>query len=52
MISCDRPKAGKHSLMARGTDKRGRAQPLKRDPNRRNYMINHVISTEVRAEGR
>jgi DMSO/TMAO reductase YedYZ molybdopterin-dependent catalytic subunit len=41
------PQAGKRVLMARGTDKRGRVQPLERDPNRRSYMINHVLPTEV-----
>ncbi len=39
--------AGKYTLMARGTDKRGRTQPLERDPDRRNYAINHVIPVEV-----
>ena len=41
------PKAGKHSLLARATDQRGRVQPLKRDANRRSYMINHALPTEV-----
>jgi DMSO/TMAO reductase YedYZ molybdopterin-dependent catalytic subunit len=41
------PKAGKHSLLARATDQRGRVQLLKRDANRRSYMINHALPTEV-----
>jgi hypothetical protein len=47
-----RPRAaGKTTLMARATDKRGRVQPLERDPGRRSYMITHVLPTpvEVRA---
>src|SRR5262249_27867063 len=40
--------AGEYTLLARATDKRGRAQPLKRDPGRRNYMISHVLPTPVR----
>jgi len=39
--------AGKYSLMARATDKRGRTQPLQRDPDRRNYAINHVVPVDV-----
>jgi DMSO/TMAO reductase YedYZ molybdopterin-dependent catalytic subunit len=42
-----RPAAGKYTLMARATDKRGRAQPAGRDPGRRNYMISHVRPTPV-----
>jgi DMSO/TMAO reductase YedYZ molybdopterin-dependent catalytic subunit len=38
---------GPRSLMARATDSRGRTQPLKRDPDRRTYMINHVVPVEV-----
>jgi hypothetical protein len=41
------PTAGKHVLIARATDSRGRTQPLRRDPDRRSYVINHVIPTEV-----
>jgi DMSO/TMAO reductase YedYZ molybdopterin-dependent catalytic subunit len=41
------PAAGAHVLMARATDHRGRVQPLERDDNRRNYMINHCVATEV-----
>lgn len=39
--------AGKHTLMARATDRRGRSQPLERDPDRRNYVISHVQPVEV-----
>ena len=41
------PAEGKVVLMARATDKRGRVQPMERDPDRRNHMINHVRPTEV-----
>jgi hypothetical protein len=36
--------------MARATDDKGRTQPLKRDTDRRNYMISHVVPTEVEVE--
>jgi hypothetical protein len=39
--------AGKHTLMARATDKRGRTQPMERDPDLRNYMITHVVPVAV-----
>jgi DMSO/TMAO reductase YedYZ molybdopterin-dependent catalytic subunit len=42
-----KPEAGKHILMARATDKSGRVQPMKRDPDRRNYMITHVQPVNV-----
>jgi hypothetical protein len=38
---------GRYRLLARATDSRGRTQPLKRDPDRRNYVISHVLPTEV-----
>ncbi|HYT91641.1 MAG TPA: sulfite oxidase, partial [Gemmataceae bacterium] len=41
------PAGGRRTLMARATDKRGRTQPLKRDPDRRNYMISHVLPIDV-----
>jgi DMSO/TMAO reductase YedYZ molybdopterin-dependent catalytic subunit len=41
------PAAGAHVLMARATDDRGRVQPMSRDENRRNYLINHCVGTEV-----
>ncbi len=34
-------------LMARATDARGQTQPMTRDPDRRNYMVNHVLPVEV-----
>jgi hypothetical protein len=39
--------AGRVKLMARATDARGNAQPMQRDTDRRNYMINHVLPVEV-----
>jgi len=41
------PKAGKYTLMVRATDKRGHVQPMERDADRRNYVINHVVPLEV-----
>jgi len=38
---------GRHVLMARAIDKGGRVQPLQRDPDRRNYMISHVLPVPV-----
>jgi DMSO/TMAO reductase YedYZ molybdopterin-dependent catalytic subunit len=44
----DAPKtAGRHVLMARATDSKGRTQPAKHDKDRRNYMINFVAPVEV-----
>ena len=40
-------RAGRYSVMARVTDERGRTQPLERDPDRRNYVVNHVVPVEV-----
>lgn len=40
-------KEGKVRIMARAADSRGRVQPLERDPNRRNYMISHVLPVDV-----
>jgi DMSO/TMAO reductase YedYZ molybdopterin-dependent catalytic subunit len=45
------PRPGKHVVMARATDSRGRIQPMRRDPDRRAYVINHVIPTPVEARG-
>jgi DMSO/TMAO reductase YedYZ molybdopterin-dependent catalytic subunit len=39
-------KAGRYQVMARATDSLGRTQPLKRDPDRKNYLISHVLPTE------
>ncbi len=41
------PASGKHNLLARATDKKGRVQVMQRDPDRRNYAISHVLPTEV-----
>lgn len=38
---------GKQTLIARATDSQGRTQPLKRDPDRGTYMINHLLPIEV-----
>jgi DMSO/TMAO reductase YedYZ molybdopterin-dependent catalytic subunit len=38
---------GKAVLQARATDSRGRTQPAERDPDRRNYMVTHVLPVEV-----
>jgi DMSO/TMAO reductase YedYZ molybdopterin-dependent catalytic subunit len=34
-------------LLARATDARGNTQPMQRDTDRRNYMVNHVVPVEV-----
>jgi DMSO/TMAO reductase YedYZ molybdopterin-dependent catalytic subunit len=43
--------AGPAVLMARARDTRGRSQPAKHDPGRRNYMINFVTPTPVTVKG-
>ena len=43
-------KAGQYTLMVRATDARGRVQPEKRDPDRRNALVNHVLLTEVEVQ--
>ena len=40
-------RAGRHVVMARATDERGRTQPLERDRDRRNAIVNHVLPMEV-----
>lgn len=40
---------GKHSLMARATDARGRQQVMERNPDLRNYVISHPLANEVEA---
>lgn len=42
--------AGPLKLLARGTDARGNVQPEKRDPDRRTYIINHLIPVELTAK--
>ena len=39
--------AGRHVLMAKATDAGGRTQPLNRDKDRENYMINQVLPIQV-----
>jgi hypothetical protein len=39
--------AARVTLMCRAIDARGRTQPTTRDPDRRNYMVNHVLPVEV-----
>jgi DMSO/TMAO reductase YedYZ molybdopterin-dependent catalytic subunit len=39
--------AGKISLMSRATDSAGNVQPAKRNDDRRNYLINHLIPVEI-----
>ena len=41
---------GRATLMSRATDSRGRTQPMMRDPDRRNYMISHVLPVEVQVQ--
>jgi len=43
------PVAGMYTLLARATDSRGRRQPLKHDPDRRNYRISHCQPVSVEA---
>jgi DMSO/TMAO reductase YedYZ molybdopterin-dependent catalytic subunit len=44
----DAPKTpGPVKLVARCTDDKGRTQPDKRDPDRRTYVINHLVPVEV-----
>ena len=39
--------AGRVMLLSRATDARGHTQPMTRDTDRRNYMINHVLPAEI-----
>jgi DMSO/TMAO reductase YedYZ molybdopterin-dependent catalytic subunit len=39
--------SGRHILLARATDSRGRTQPLERDLDRGSYEINHCLPIEV-----
>jgi len=41
------PRAGRYNIMARATDAGKRVQPMQRDVDRRNYMINHVLPVAV-----
>jgi DMSO/TMAO reductase YedYZ molybdopterin-dependent catalytic subunit len=40
-------RAGRYTVLARATDKQGQVQPMERDPDRRSYMISHVLPVEV-----
>lgn len=40
-------KPGKYTLKVKATDDQGNSQPLERDKDRENYMINHVVPIEV-----
>jgi DMSO/TMAO reductase YedYZ molybdopterin-dependent catalytic subunit len=40
-------KAGRYTLRARATDKKGRTQPRQHDPDRRTYQISHELPIEV-----
>lgn len=42
--------AGRVTLMTRATDARGHTQPMERDADRRNYMINHVLPVVVEVQ--
>ncbi|HET6328471.1 MAG TPA: sulfite oxidase [Planctomycetaceae bacterium] len=43
------PPAGRHVLMAKATDAKGRTQPLTRDKDREGYMINQLLPIQVSA---
>ena len=38
---------GRYKLLVRATDQLGNTQPVKHDPNRRNYMINFTAPMEI-----
>ncbi|MDF2439448.1 MAG: hypothetical protein JWN98_432, partial [Abditibacteriota bacterium] len=40
-------RAGRYNIMARATDSGKRVQPMQRDGDRRNFMINHVLPMPV-----
>ncbi len=46
-FSWKNPQPGPARLMVRATDKDGRTQPMERDPDRRSYMINHVVPVDI-----
>jgi DMSO/TMAO reductase YedYZ molybdopterin-dependent catalytic subunit len=42
-----KPQAGPATLMTRAADSRGQTQPISRDPDRRTYVVNHMLPVEV-----
>ncbi len=43
----EKPAKGKFGILARATDDAGQTQPATRDPDRRTYMINHLVPVDV-----
>lgn len=43
----NKPQPGPAQLMVRATDKNGRTQPAERNPDRRSYMINHIVPVDI-----
>jgi DMSO/TMAO reductase YedYZ molybdopterin-dependent catalytic subunit len=43
----DKPARGEAAILAKCTDDQGATQPTARDPDRRTYMINHLVPTNV-----
>ena len=43
----EKPARGPTSLVVRATDTAGNTQPTARDPDRRTYMINHLVPVDV-----
>lgn len=41
------PRPGNVTLKCRATDSQGRTQPVERDPDRDNYMVNHILPVPV-----
>src|SRR5260370_15179880 len=44
-------KTGRYTVMARATDARRRKQPIAHEPDRRSYMVSHVLPIEVEVKG-
>jgi DMSO/TMAO reductase YedYZ molybdopterin-dependent catalytic subunit len=40
-------KPGRVTVMARATDQRGRVQPAQHDPDRRHYLVSHILPIDV-----
>ena len=43
-------KTGKHTLMARATDERGRVQPSEHAKERGGYLVNHTLPVEIKVK--